>query len=47
MCQSQEETEAKEQAKLADEKYIPELLENGDSRKQLLARSRFSANDIL
>jgi transposase len=36
-----QETEAKEQAKLADEKYIPELLENGDSCKQLLARSRY------
>jgi transposase len=35
------ETEAKEQAKLACEKYIPELLENGDSLKQLLARSRY------
>ncbi|MCL2728034.1 MAG: transposase [Bacteroidales bacterium] len=36
-----EETEAMEQAKLADEKYIPQTLENGDSKKQLLARSRY------
>jgi transposase len=36
-----QETEGKEQAKLANEKYIPELLENGDSHKQLLARSRY------
>jgi transposase len=36
-----EETEAREQAKLSDEKYIPEELENGDSKKQLLARSRY------
>jgi transposase len=36
-----QETEAKEQAKLADEKHIPELLENGDSCKQLLAGSRY------
>jgi transposase len=36
-----QETEAKEEAKLSDEKYIPQLLENGDSRKQLLARSRY------
>ena len=36
-----QETEAKEQAKLSKEKYIPELLENGDSNKQLLARSRY------
>ncbi|MDR0823802.1 MAG: transposase [Prevotella sp.] len=36
-----QETEAKEQAKLSNIKYIPELLENGDSRKQLLARSRY------
>jgi transposase len=35
------ETEAREQAKSANEKYIPELLENGDSHKQLLARSRY------
>jgi transposase len=35
------ETEAKEQAKLAGEKYVPELFTNEDSRKQLLARSRY------
>jgi transposase len=36
-----EETEAMEQAKLAGKKYEPKLLENGDSKKQLLARSRY------
>jgi len=36
-----EETEDREQAKLSDEKYIPQILENGDSKKQLLARSRY------
>ncbi|KAA6304136.1 hypothetical protein EZS27_044220, partial [termite gut metagenome] len=36
-----EETQAKEQAKLAGEKYIPQQLDNGDSPKQLLARSRY------
>jgi transposase len=36
-----EETEAMEQAKLANEKYEPEWLMNGDSKKQLLARSRY------
>jgi transposase len=36
-----EETEAMEQAKLAKRKHIPQLLENGDSKKQLLARSRY------
>jgi transposase len=36
-----EETEAKEQAKLSGEKYIPQTFENGDSKKQLLARSRY------
>jgi len=36
-----EETEAREQAKLSNEKYIPEIFENGDSKKQLLARSRY------
>jgi len=36
-----EETDAKEEAKLSGEKYIPEILENGDSKKQLLARSRY------
>ena len=36
-----EETEAMEQAKYSGEKYVPKLLENGDSKKQLLARSRY------
>jgi len=36
-----EETESREQAKLLGEKYIPQILENGDSKKQLLARSRY------
>jgi len=36
-----EETEAMEQAKLAGEKYEPAILEIGDSKKQLLARSRY------
>ena len=36
-----EETEAKEQAKLSGKKYVPEELENGDTKKQLLARSRY------
>ena len=36
-----EETEAMEQAKLAGTKYEPKLLKNGDSKKQLLARSRY------
>jgi transposase len=36
-----QETEAGEEAKLSGEKYIPELLPNGDTRKQLLARSRY------
>ena len=36
-----EETEAREQAKLAGEKYIPEELTNRDTKKQLLARSRY------
>jgi transposase len=36
-----QETEAGEQAKLADEKQIPQQLENGDSRRQLLAGSRY------
>jgi transposase len=35
------ETNAMEQAKLTDKKYIPQILENGDSNKQLLARSRY------
>lgn len=36
-----EETDEKEKAKLDDRKYEPELLENGDTLKQLLARSRY------
>jgi len=36
-----EETEAREQAKLSYDKYTPQVLENGDSKKQLLARSRY------
>jgi len=36
-----EETEAMEQAKLSNKKYEPERLKNGDSKKQLLARSRY------
>ena len=36
-----EETEAMEQAKLAGKKYESVLLANGDSKKQLLARSRY------
>ena len=36
-----EETNAIENAKLNNSKYIPELLSNGDSKKQLLARSRY------
>jgi len=36
-----EETEAKEEAKLSNKKYVPQELENGDSKKQLLARSRY------
>ena len=36
-----EETDAMEEAKLSGKKYIPEILENGDSKKQLLARSRY------
>jgi hypothetical protein len=35
------ETEAREQARPANKKYIPELLENGDLHKQLLAGSRY------
>jgi transposase len=35
------ETNAKEEAKLTAQKYIPEVLPNGDSLKQLLARSRY------
>lgn len=36
-----EETDAKENAKLDGRDYIPVFFENGDTRKQLLARSRF------
>ena len=36
-----EDTEAMEQAKLTNKKYEPVLLRNGDSKKQLLARSRY------
>ena len=36
-----EETDAMEEAKLSNQKYIPQTLENGDTKKQLLARSRY------
>lgn len=36
-----EETNAIENAKSDNKKYIPEILENGDTLKQLLARSRY------
>jgi len=36
-----EETDAIEEAKLSGRKYIPQILQNGDSKKQLLARSRY------
>jgi transposase len=36
-----EETDRMEEAKLSGNKYIPEILENGDSKKQLLARCRY------
>ena len=36
-----EETDKKEEAKLAGEKYEPFVYINGDTRKQLLARSRY------
>ena len=36
-----EETEKKEEAKLTGEKYEPFVYINGDTRKQLLARSRY------
>lgn len=36
-----EDTEAREQAKFSEEKYVPQTLGNGDSKKQLLARSRY------
>jgi transposase len=35
------ETEHKEEAKLTQKEYIPLIYENGDTRKQLLARSRY------
>lgn len=37
----QQETDNMEEAKLAGEKYYPEILSNGDTMKQLLARSRY------
>lgn len=37
----QEETDAMEEAKGKAERYKPELLANGDTKKQLLARSRY------
>lgn len=37
----QEETEAKEEAKGMGEKHKPQVFENGDTLKQLLARSRY------
>ena len=36
-----EETDAMEEAKLSNKKYVPQTLENGDTTKQLLARSRY------
>jgi len=36
-----QETNAKENAKLDGKRYVPEELQNGDTRKQLLARSRY------
>ena len=36
-----EETNAIENAKADGEKYVPEILSNGDTKKQLLARSRY------
>ena len=36
-----QETDAKEEAKLTGNKYTPEIFSNGDSLKQLLARSRY------
>lgn len=36
-----EETNAIENAKSDNKKYVPELLSNGDTKKQLLARSRY------
>ncbi len=37
----QAETDAMEEAKLSGRKYVPKVLPNGDSPKQLLARSRY------
>ena len=36
-----EETDAMEEARLSGKKYVPQTLENGDSKKQLPARSRY------
>jgi len=36
-----QENKEMELAKSSDQRYIPEVLENGDSQKQLLARSRY------
>lgn len=36
-----EDTNAKENARLNNEKYIADTLDNGDTKKQLLARSRY------
>jgi transposase len=36
-----EETDAMEEAKLSNNKYVQQILENGDTKKQLLARSRY------
>ena len=36
-----EETDAMEEAKLTNKKYVPQTLQNGDTKKQLLARSRY------
>jgi len=36
-----DETNAMEEAKLSGRKYLPKVFKNGDSKKQLLARSRY------
>ena len=36
----QADTDAREEAKIMGKEYKPEILDNGDTRKQLLARSR-------
>ena len=36
-----EETEEMEEAKLSNRRYVPQIFENGDTKKQLLARSRY------